>query len=90
MFHRCSNLEEVDLSNITTTANVQAQYMFTNCLNLKKIDIRNWQINKITSSGNYAEMFTNVPIDCEIIVKDTNCVNWIKARKSTFTNVHVA
>ncbi len=90
MFHRCTNIEEINLSNITSTANVQCQYMFTNCLNLKKLDIRNWQINKITTSTYYTEMFTNVPNDCEIIVKDNNCLNWVKARKSTFTNVHVA
>ena len=90
MFQNCSKLEEVDLSGVTTSANVQVQYMFQNCLNLKKLDIRNWQINKITNSNYYVEMFTGVPNDCEIIVKDNNCVNWIKARKSTFTNVHVA
>lgn len=87
MFNRCSNLEEVDLSNITSSANINISYMFSNCLNLKKIDIRNWAINKVSSSSNYIEVFTNVPIDCQIIVKDANCRNWIKSRKSTFTNV---
>ena len=90
MFQGCTQLEEADLRCIRSSANVDARYMFQNCLNLKKLDIRNWQINKITTAANYLEMFTNVPNDCEIIVKDTNCVNWIKSRKSTFTNVHVA
>ncbi len=87
MFNRCSNLEEVDLSNITTSANVDVKFMFANCLNLKRLDIRNWAINKITTSGNYTDIFTNVPIDCQIIVKDASCRTWIKNRKSTFTNV---
>lgn len=87
MFQNCFNLEEVDLSGVTTSSNVQCQYMFQNCAKLKKIDIRNWQINKITTGSYYTEMFTNVPNDCQIIVKDANCRNWIKSRKSTFTNV---
>ena len=87
MFQNCLNLEEIDLSGVTTASNVQAQYMFQNCAKLKKLDIRNWQINKITTSSYYVEMFTNVPNDCQIIVKDANCRSWIKSRKSTFTNV---
>lgn len=90
MFNRCSNLEEIDLSNITTSANVDAKFMFANCASLKKLDIRNWQINKITTSGYYTDIFTNVPIDCQIIVKDTSCRTWVKNRKSTFTNVVLA
>lgn len=90
MFKNCSALEEVDLSCISISSNVQAQYMFQNCISLKKLDIRNWQINKITTSSYYAEIFSNVPIDCLIIVKDESCRTWVKARKSTFTNIKLA
>lgn len=90
MFNGCSNLKEVDLTFINSAANVNASYMFQNCINLTKIDIRNWQINKITSSSNYNGIFNNVPVGCQIIVKDENCRTWVKNKKSTFNNIVLA
>lgn len=87
MFNGCTSLEELDLSGLQHTNNGNVISMFHNCVNLKKLDIRNWQINKNTTSANYSNIFTNVPADCLIIVKDESCRTWVKARRSAFTNI---
>ena len=66
-------MKKANLSCLVSSANINASYMFDNCKNLEELDIRNWQINKITNSSNYTSIFTNVPYTCKIIVKDEAC-----------------
>lgn len=90
MFKGCVELEELDLTNFNFSKNFTCADMFRDCISLKKLDIRNWAINKVTSSNYYTDIFTNVPNDCLIIVKDSSCRSWVQARKSTLNNVKLA
>lgn len=87
LFRECTNLKKANLSCLVSSANISAANMFENCKNLEELDIRNWQINKITTATNYTSIFTNVPYTCKIIVKDEACRTWVKARNSAFSNV---
>ena len=81
-------LEEATVINgesATTVLN-----MFTNCVSLQKIDIRDMILTNLVSG--YAQMFgsTNsnrVPSDCLIIVKNQDQKNWMATNHSRFTNV---
>lgn len=85
MFSKCYSLIELDLSNfendlsLTTTTQ-----MFKDCINLKKLDIRKMILSAITTSN---EMFTNIPYDCLIIVKNDTEKTWITSKFSRLTNV---
>lgn len=90
LLRECTSLKKADLRCLVSSANINAANMFENCKSLQELDIRNWQINKITTAANYTSIFTNVPYTCKIIVKDEACRTWVKARNSAFTNVVLA
>ena len=58
--------------------------VFNGCSSLTSLDIRNFDFAKVTS---YSGMFTSVPSNCEIIVKDDTAKEWVLARRSDFVNV---
>ena len=58
--------------------------MFSGCKVLNHLDIRNFDFTKVTS---YQNMFSQVPTDCEIIVKDDTAKTWITSKFTTLTNV---
>ena len=84
MFRQCSNLTSLDLSSFDTSKVYNMDNMFYGCKNLNHLDIRNFNFSAVSSSGN---MFSNVPANCEIIVKDDSVRNWVLGRRSDFTNV---
>ena len=55
MFYNCSNLTELDLSNLDTSKVANMTYMFYNCSNLKKIDLSSFDTSRVTSMDS---MFT--------------------------------
>jgi len=87
MFLYSHDIEEIDLSNMKTTSVTNTTTMFGECTSLKKLDIRSATFSKITSSSNYTRMFSGVPADCEIIVKDDTQKAWITSKFTTLTNV---
>lgn len=83
-FYGCSSLTSLDLSS-WNTSNVQSMYgTFAYCNKLQRLDIRNFDFTKVTS---YSNMFSNVPTDCLIIVKDDTAKEWITSKFTTLTNV---
>lgn len=91
MFNSCREIEEIDLSPITGTFGNISQ-MFSGCVKLKKLDIRNLVFSTITTSSYYSNMFggstsSYVPADCLIIVKDNTEKAWFNSKFSRMTNV---
>ena len=83
-FYGCSSLTSLDLSS-WNTSNVQSMYnTFAYCNKLQRLDIRNFDFTKVTS---YSNMFTGVPANCLIIVKDDTAKTWITSKFTTLTNV---
>ena len=58
--------------------------MFRACSSLTNLDIRNFDFTNVTS---YSNMFTGVPKDCLIIVKDDTAKTWLTSKFTTLTNV---
>ena len=48
MFHGCSSLESIDLSNFNTSKVTDMGYMFYYCSSLKSIDLSNFDTSKVT------------------------------------------
>lgn len=90
MFRNCTSLLEVDLTNITTEKNVNAEGLFYGCSSLQKVDMRNWPINKISTYQYKQVMFDGVPADCLVIVKDESCRSVLKTMAKHLTNVVLA
>ena len=47
MFSGCSSLEEINLSNFSTTNVKDLSYMFSGCSSLKELDISNFDTKNI-------------------------------------------
>ena len=84
MFYGCSKLQSIDLRNFNTTgAGQTTSSMFQSCSSLKHLDMRSFDFYV----SQYSSMFSGVPNDCEIIVKDDTMKTRIKSFQSTLTNV---
>lgn len=83
MFARCVNLTYLDLKNLKTASGTSIGSMFLYCGKLEYLDIRNMTLSLCSGSG----VFTDVPANCEIIVKDDTEKEWILSQRSDFTNV---
>ena len=70
------------LDKVTSSYN-----MFIHCSALMYLDIRNFDFANATKLTNYGNMFTNVPANCEIIVKDDAARDWVLTQRSDFTNI---
>ena len=84
-FGSCSQLKSVifpESLNGSKVTNMLA--LFSGCSSLQHIDMRNCDFSNVTSSGS---MFNNVPVDCEIIVKDDTAKSFVLTQRSDFTNV---
>lgn len=84
MFLNASKVKKIDLSEfyIPYVQNITA--MFRGCYSLEKLDIRTFIFSNFSIYGN---LFTNVPTDCEIIVKDDEQKQWVNTNFSSYTNV---
>lgn len=83
-FSNCSSLTSLDLSNWITSNVTDMRDCFYNCKKLTRLDIRNFDFSSVTS---YSSMFTGVPADCLIIVKDDTAKTWITSKFTDLTNV---
>lgn len=84
MFYSRSGLTSLDLSMFETPVLTNTRQMFQRCTNLAHIDIRKMTLTGITD---YTNMFSNIPLDCEIIVKDDTQKAWITSKFTSLTNV---
>lgn len=73
------NLPNLEIGNITTT-----NFAFQTANTLQHLDIRKLEFDNVTT---YNNMFSGVPNNCEIIVKDDTQKTWITSRFSNLTNV---
>ena len=85
-FSSCSSLTNLDLSNFNTSNVTDMSFMFDDCRGLTNLDISNFTFDKVT---NYDNMFTNVPNNCEILVKSQTEKDWITSKFSNLTNVKI-
>ena len=85
MFWSCRELTSLDLSNFNTSKVKYMDYMFSNCEKLTNLNISNFDFTNVTS---YLIMFSGVPSDCYILVKDTTAKEWITSKFTNLTNVH--
>ena len=84
MFYKCTKLTELNLSWMYGEIS-NASKMFYQCINLRKLDIRNLDISTCSS---FSDMLGDVPAPyLEIIVKDDACKNWFNTKFPTYTNV---
>ncbi|MBP5408483.1 MAG: BspA family leucine-rich repeat surface protein [Bacilli bacterium] len=89
MFYNSNRLVEVlmpDMENLNGGAKISN--MFGGCTSLRKIDIRKFPLINAREGSSYSgNVFTGVPNDCLIIVKDNDNKEWITSRYSNLTNV---
>lgn len=85
MFQNCQELKRIDLKNWNTPNLTKMDTAFNGCSSLEYLDIRNFTFDNVILSG--WEIFSNVPNNCLIIVKGDTEKAWVKARKSSFTNI---
>lgn len=85
MFKGCSKLKSIDFSSWTKGVNfTTCGGMFMGCSSLELIDIRNFEFdNNMTST----DLFTGIPDNCLIIVKNQTQKDWITSNFSRLTNV---
>ena len=94
-FRSCSSLVSLDLSKFTFKLDTITKdystyftggYAFNGCTNLQHLDIRN--IDILSTVDNY--MFTGVPNNCSIIVKNQTSKDNILTKFPNLTNITVA
>ena len=86
MFFFCNKLKKVNLSNFNiTNGTLVLDNMFANCTALQEIDISSLDFTHITGSN----MFTSVPTNCLIYVKDQTAKDWFTTNWSNLTNVQI-
>jgi surface protein len=83
-FSYCKKLKEINLSSAKFEKVTKCHNLFYGSTALEKIDIRNATFSKATTKYT---MFTNVPSNCLIIVKDDVEKSWILTERSDLTNV---
>ena len=49
MFHGCSSLKELNLSNFNTNNVTNMRFMFDGCSSLKELNLNNFNTNNVTS-----------------------------------------
>ena len=74
MFRSCYSLIELDLSSFTTEALTNTSSMFRGCGQIKKLDISKMDFSNVTT---FTQMFSSLPADCQIIVKDATAQTWV-------------
>ena len=90
IFQNCAKVTEINLSNISTAANINATNAFYGCTSLQKLDIRSMYFYSVTGTnifGDESDSTTCVPNNCEIIVMSDMEKNWFANNYPRFTNV---
>lgn len=76
--------EKLDLSGWHTDSLENINYIFNRRKFLRKLDIRNFNFDKVTT---YSSAFDNFYADCEIIVNSEKEKTWLKERFDHLTNI---
>lgn len=88
MFDNCTALVNLNLPNLLIyNSNSNCASMFNGCTSLQHLDMRKFEFSKITNANYRAGMFTGVPTDCEIIVKNSTEKDWFTTNFPSLTNV---
>ena len=72
MFYKCSNLPEIDVSNLDTSEVTDMSYMFYQCSNVPEIDVSNFDTSKV---ANMSYMFYKCSNLLEIDVSNFDTSN---------------
>ena len=83
IFDGCSSLTTLNLSSFIMNP-YNTTGMFKGCTSLQHLDIRQMDLSQV---GVSTDMFTGVPANCEIIVKDQPSKDFILTLRSDFTNI---
>ena len=85
LFGGFSNIISIFFGNYFDTSKVTSmKFMFQFNNKLTNLDICNFDFSLVAET---ADMFYNVPVGCEIIVKSDTERDWLLNVKSTFTNI---
>lgn len=88
MFTGCAKLTSVDFSKQQL---VNANFfgsMFSGCTSLTNVDISSCTLLKEGSVQTITDMFKDVPVDCYILVANSDCKNYLTTKFPTLTNIH--
>lgn len=85
-FMGAERITSIDLSRFDASRVVDVGYMITKCLVLTKVDISSFSFANVTESDH---MIDQIPVDCEILVKDEAAKTFINTNFPTFTNVKI-
>ena len=89
LFHNNSSLTRLDLSSFKTSQVRNMQEMFSGCSSLSYLDISSFEFVGLSTEADWDNMFTDVPADCEILVKDETAKSWLNTNFPTMTNVKI-
>lgn len=84
LFADCKKITTIDLSSFVTENVSNITCMFSGCTSLQFIDLRKADFTNI---GTKLNVFSNVPTNCLIIVKDTTQKDWFTTNFPSMTNV---
>lgn len=85
MCHNCSSLKNANLQSINGDVR-NLNHTFEGCSSLETLDLRNANLSTVPSYG-WSNSFTDVPLNCEIIVKDQASKEAILSHFPNLTNV---
>ena len=89
LFKNNSSLTRLDLSSFKTSQVCNMQEMFSGCSSLSYLDISSFEFVGLSTEADWDDMFTDVPADCEILVKDETAKSWLNTNFPTMTNVKI-
>ena len=86
IFAKCSLLTHIDMSYVKSSRVQHASGMFNGCTSAQFIDISGLTMTS-SYTITYNDMFTGVPDDCEIIVKNDAAKTFIQTHFANLTNI---
>lgn len=84
-FYNCQSITSLDLSTWNSTNATDVSYMFQNCTSLATLDLSSFDFSHVTSSSNRTYMFSGIPANCTIYVKNAATQSLLAAWDSTHT-----
>ena len=90
LFYGCSNLTSLDLSNFDFRKVTTFQDTFSGCTSLTLLDLSSLDFNTLpkpdsTYAGYFSGMFSGVPTNCTIYVKNQDTINALRNRDNSHT-----
>ena len=87
MFSNCRKIQVLNFTNWNFEKSKSLSFMFDNCINLQTIYFNNCNFQ---GSPSLTYTFNNIPINCNIWVRDSFTKNLFLASRNTLTNVKIA